>query len=166
MGVADAPFTHLDERGRARMVDVTAKQPTRRRALARCAVLTAAPLPEALAGGPDSPDVMVAARLAGVQAAKQTSQLIPLCHPIPLTDVEVELAIRPGRLEVAARTVVVVRTGVEMEALTACTVAGLTIVRALLGVDPGAQLSALTLWYKAGGRSGTWVRSPPAPPAP
>ena len=91
-------------------------------------------------------------------AAKQTARLIPLCHPIQLTHVTLDLVVEPGRVTISAETEVVERTGVEMEALTACLVAGLNVVCALLEADPWARIDELALWRKTGGRSGTWVR--------
>ncbi len=152
-------FPHLDEHGRAWMVDITGKEPTARRAVARAVVRTASDVSEALAVGPGDLDPVQAARVAGVQAAKRTSVLLPLCHPIRLTDVQVDVVPSEGRVDISAMTEVVDRTGVEMEALTACTVAGLTVVCALSPVDPAAYLDEVTLWLKEGGRSGRWERS-------
>jgi cyclic pyranopterin monophosphate synthase len=141
------------------MIDITGKQPTVRRAVARGTVRTASDVFEGLSAGPGDLDPLQAARVAGIQAAKQTSALIPLCHPIRLTDVQVDLTLSDGRVDISAMTEVVDRTGVEMEALTACMVAGLTIVCALGGTDPEAYLDEVTLWLKVGGRSGRWERS-------
>lgn len=149
-------FTHLDRHGHARMVDVTSKAVTSRRAVARAVVRTAAELPDALASC--DPDPLVAARVAGVQAAKRTAELIPLCHPLPVSRLQVEVQVRHQRIEIMAVAEVIERTGVEMEALTACAVTGLTLVAALQPVDPAAWLDQLTLWHKSGGRSGTWER--------
>jgi cyclic pyranopterin phosphate synthase len=152
-------FPHLDEHGRAWMIDITGKEPTVRRAVARGTVRSAADVFEALAVPPADLDPVQAARVAGVQAAKQTSALLPLCHPIRLTDVQVDVVPHHGRVDISAMTEVVDRTGVEMEALTACTMAGLTIVCALSKVDPEAYLDEVTLWLKEGGRSGRWERT-------
>ena len=141
------------------MIDITGKEPTVRRAVARGTVRTAADVFEALAARPGDLDPVQAARVAGVQAAKQTSALLPLCHPIRLTDVQVDVAPHQGRVDISAMTEVVDRTGVEMEALTACTMAGLTIVCVLCRTDPEAYLDEVTLWLKEGGRSGRWERS-------
>ena len=105
-------------------------------------------------------------RLAGIQAAKLTSTLIPLCHPLLIGDTAVEVTPAVGGVAVRAVATVSDRTGVEMEALTACTVAGLVLVQALLDDDPGASVEDLTLWRKSGGRSGEWERAPDgsAPP--
>jgi len=154
---AGAPFTHLDRHGHARMVDVTAKAVTARRAVARAVVTTAAEVATALAGC--DPDAIAAARVAGVQAAKRTAELIPLCHPLPVSRLSVDVAPGPHRIEITAVAEVLERTGVEMEALTACAVAGLSLVAALQPTDPGAELGELTLWHKSGGRSGTWERA-------
>ena len=152
-------FPHLDEHGRAWMIDITGKEPTVRRAVARGKVRTAIDVFEALAPGPGDLDPVQAARVAGIQAAKQTSSLIPLCHPIRIADVQVDVVLFGGGVDISAVTEVVNRTGVEMEALTACMVAGLTIVCALSGADPEAYLDGVTLWLKDGGRSGRWERS-------
>lgn len=149
-------LTHLDARGRARMVDITGKEVTARQAVARCLVCASADAVRAL---DEQPDVIPFARSAGIQAAKRTSELVPLCHPLALEDVDVRIEpAGPGALAVTATATVFDRTGVEMEALTACGVAGLCVVMSLLEVDPAARVDALTLWHKSGGRSGTWNR--------
>jgi cyclic pyranopterin phosphate synthase len=152
-------FPHLDEHGRAWMIDITGKEPTARRAVARATVRTTLDVCEALAMRPGDLDPIQAARVAGIQAAKQTSVLLPLCHPIRLTDVQVAVVPGERRVDISAMTEVVDRTGVEMEALTACTVAGLSIVCALSPGDPAAYLDEVALWLKVGGRSGRWERS-------
>jgi cyclic pyranopterin monophosphate synthase len=152
----EGSFTHLDEHGNARMVDVTAKAVTRRIAEARCNVVASEMALAAIADQMD--EVRGDARCAGLLAAKLTAQLIPLCHPLFLDHVEVHLAPVPGGFAVVATTAVDQRTGVEMEALAACGLAGLVLVAALLPHDPGARMDDLTLWQKSGGRSGTWVR--------
>jgi cyclic pyranopterin phosphate synthase len=154
-------LTHLDERGRARIVDVTAKPLTRRLAVARCAVVTTVDAVAALGAPRDGVDPVEAARVAGMQGAKQTSALIPLCHPIRIDSVSVEVEVFPHRIEITAVTEIVERTGVEMEALTACAVAGLTLVSSLLGRDPEVSIEELTLWHKSGGSSGEWQRTKP-----
>jgi cyclic pyranopterin phosphate synthase len=154
---APSGLTHLDEQGRARMVDVTAKPRTRRVAAARCVVSTRADVAAAL-GERDGVPVVEAARIAGIQAAKRTATLIPLCHAIRLDGVTVEVVPGAHRIDVSAVTEIIERTGVEMEALTACAVAGLTLVSALLEADPETSMGGLTLWHKSGGRSGTWQR--------
>ena len=160
-GLDAGSLTHIDEHGRAHMVDVTAKPLTRRVALARCAVVTAADATKVLGEGRDGLDPVEGARFAGIQAAKQTASLIPLCHPIRIDRVTVDVAVDVHRIEISAVTEIVERTGVEMEALTACAVAALSLVKALLHVDPEASMEELTLWHKSGGRSGNWERSGP-----
>ncbi len=154
-------LTHLDDQGRARMVDVTAKPLTRRLAVARCAVITKVDAVEALGDTRHRLDPVEAARVAGTQAAKQTSSLVPLCHSIRVDQVSVAVEISPHRIEITAITEIIERTGVEMEALTACAVAGLTLVCSLLELDPDVSMEELTLWHKSGGRSGEWHRSTP-----
>ena len=158
-GPAGDSLTHLDEHGRARMVDVMAKPLTRRVALARCAVVTVADAIKMLRESSDGLDAVEGARFAGIQAAKQTALLIPLCHPIRIDRVTVDVAVNVHKVEISAVTEIVERTGVEMEALTACAVAALTLVKALIHIDPEASIEELTLWHKSGGRSGDWERS-------
>jgi cyclic pyranopterin phosphate synthase len=160
---ADHPggLTHIDRHGVARMVDVTDKPLTRRVAMAKCAVVTEVDTSLALGASGEGIDVVEAARFAGTQAAKQTASLIPLCHPIRIDGVRVDVVVEPHRFEISAITEIVERTGVEMEALTACAVAALTLVKALSDLDPAASIEDLTLWHKSGGRSGNWVRSGP-----
>ncbi len=146
-------LTHLDDAGRARMVDVTAKEWTRRIAVARGRVVTRVDVADALSG-----DVVVQARVAGADAAKRAWDLIPLCHPIRLVDVDVTIDAVGNEVAIEATTEVFAPTGVEMEALTACSVAGLVLVGALRHRDPDAMLTGVGLWRKEGGRSGTWVR--------
>jgi cyclic pyranopterin monophosphate synthase len=160
-GRDDGSLTHIDEHGRARMVDVMAKPLTRRVALARCAVVTVADATKVLGEVPDDLDVVEGARFAGIQAAKQTALLIPICHPIRIDRVRVEVAVDVHRIEISAVTEIVERTGVEMEALTACAVAGFTLIKALIHADPEASVEELTLWHKSGGRSGDWLRNGP-----
>jgi cyclic pyranopterin phosphate synthase len=157
----DGGLTHIDEQGRARMVDVTQKPLTRRIALAKCVVVTDVGTAAALTAAEGGLDIVEAARFAGIQAAKQTAMLIPLCHPIRIDRVSVDVVVATHRFEVSATTEIVERTGVEMEALTACAVAALTLFHALLEVDPSASVEALTLWRKSGGRSGIWERTGP-----
>jgi cyclic pyranopterin phosphate synthase len=152
-----AELTHLDAGGRARMVDVGGKPDTERVAVAggrvRCS-----PEALALALGPDGPkgDVAGAARIAGILAAKRTAELIPLCHPLPLTHVTVDIDADPGLpgLRIRAEAHCVGRTGVEMEALTAVSVAALTIVDMIKSADRWCAIEAIGLLHKAGGRSG------------
>jgi cyclic pyranopterin phosphate synthase len=154
-------LTHLDASGRARMVDVGAKPATERRAVARATVRvrpeTAAAV---LAGEAPKGDVLGVARIAGIQAAKRTAELIPLCHPLPLSFVGVEGSVDAGAgtitLTAEARTTG--PTGVEMEALTAASVAALTIYDMVKGLERGAEISEVVLIAKSGGRSGAWRR--------
>jgi cyclic pyranopterin phosphate synthase len=153
-------LTHLDERGQARMVDVGEKPVTRREAVARGWVVMK---PETLllieSGGLPKGDVLATARLAGIMAAKRTSELIPLCHPLPLDAVAVEC--RPDEasnaVEITATVHVTARTGAEMEALTAVSLAALTIYDMCKAVDRGMHIEAVRLLRKSGGQSGTWV---------
>lgn len=154
-------LTHMDEHGHARMIDVTAKPLTRRVAVARGAVVTTVDARAALGDVRDGVDPVEAARVAGIQGAKLTSSLVPLCHSIRVDHVSVDVEVTSHRIEITAVTEIVERTGVEMEALTACAVAGLTLVCSLLELDPEASIEELTLWHKSGGRSGEWQRSGP-----
>ena len=142
-------LSHLDTRGRARMVDVSPKFPQIRRALAvgelRCAPATIRLL---RSGKTPKGDVLAAARIAGIQAAKQTSALIPLCHPLPLDSVHVELTLGRDRIRIEAEVRVHARTGVEMEALTAISVAALTLYDMLKGVDRGMVIQNIRLLAK------------------
>jgi cyclic pyranopterin monophosphate synthase len=154
-------LTHLDRRGRARMVDVSAKAVTAREAVARGEVTMR---PETLAalgaGAVAKGDALAVAKLAGIMAAKRTADLIPLCHPLPLSHVDVTLVPRPadGRVTIEARVRVEARTGVEMEALTAVAVAGLALYDMLKAIDREMTIGAVRLVRKAGGRSGTFTR--------
>jgi cyclic pyranopterin phosphate synthase len=154
--------THLDARGQARMVDVGDKATTDRRAVARGMVTmlpaTVARLRAGDARSSSKGDVLAVARIAGIQAAKRTPELIPLCHAIALTKVAVDLAIVDRGVAIEATADARDRTGVEMEALTAASVAALTIYDMLKGVDRGMRI-AVELAHKAGGKSGTWSRS-------
>ncbi|HTX00798.1 MAG TPA: cyclic pyranopterin monophosphate synthase MoaC [Acidimicrobiales bacterium] len=153
----DDGLTHLDERGKARMVDVTGKPVTLRRAVARCRVEVDSAVLGALTGHARG-ELVNAARNAGILAAKQTSRLVPLCHSIRVESVVVEITPRAGGFEVRSEARVHERTGVEMEALTACAAAALTVLAALRERDPTASIEDLTLWEKSGGRSGSWRR--------
>ena len=153
-------FTHLDAEGRARMVDVGDKAVTRRRAVARARVAMQAATAEALAAGTVAKgDVLAVARVAGIQAAKRTSELIPLCHPLMLSSVQVDLVPGPSWLDIEATAETVDRTGVEMEALTACAVAALTVYDMCKASDRSMQVESLGLLEKSGGRSGDWRRA-------
>ena len=157
--MAGEGFTHLDAEGRARMVDVGDKAVTRRRAVARARVAMQAVTAEALAAGTVAKgDVLAVARVAGIQAAKRTSELIPLCHPLMLSSVQVDLVLGPSWLDIEATAETVDRTGVEMEALTACAVAALTVYDMCKASDRSMQVESLGLLEKSGGRSGDWRR--------
>lgn len=152
-------FTHLDEQGHVHMVDVGGKPVTQRTAVAEAFVRMAEPTRARLFAG-DLPkgDALAAARVAGIMGAKRTAELIPLCHPISITSVGVEVSRHDegARIEAVVRTQD--RTGVEMEAMTAVSVAALTIYDMVKGVDRGAQLTDVRLVSKSGGRSGEWRR--------
>ena len=153
-------LTHTDENGKAHMVDVSHKSSTERTAVAR-AVLKMKPetLRLILAGEVKKGDVFTCARIAGIQGAKRTAELIPLCHPIPLSQVLVELqALPPDRVEVTATVKCIWLTGVEMEALTAASVAALTVYDMCKAVDRGMEVVSIALLQKSGGRSGEYVR--------
>ncbi|MBI3756345.1 MAG: cyclic pyranopterin monophosphate synthase MoaC [Deltaproteobacteria bacterium] len=154
-------LSHLDSQGRARMVDVAAKQVTVREAVATGVVRIQ---PQVLAlimtGQMPKGDVLAAARIAGIMAAKKTSELIPLCHPLPLASVKVEFTPdeAAGTIVIEARVKVEAKTGVEMEALTAVSVAALTIYDMCKAVDKGIMISDICLQKKTGGKSGVYVR--------
>ena len=154
-------LTHLDSAGNARMVDVGDKASTERRAVAR-AVVRVTPETAALvqAGNAPKGDVLGVARIAGIQAAKRTSELIPLCHPLALSFVGVEGSIdaQRGEIELIAEARTTGPTGVEMEALTAASVAALTVYDMVKGVQRGAEIASVALHEKSGGRSGEWRR--------
>ena len=155
----DGGFSHLDAEGRARMVDVGDKGETRRRAVARAKVAMSSETVAALSEGVvPKGDVMAVARLAGIQAAKRTSELVPLCHPVSLTSVTVDLSLGGASVEVEASAETVGRTGVEMEALTACAIAALTVYDMCKSLDRSITIEGLALWEKSGGRSGHWRR--------
>ena len=149
-------LTHLDDRGRARMVDVGEKPVTARVATAQARVRMGADALAALAQGAPKGDVLAVARVAGIQAAKRTGDLIPLCHPLPLDGVSVDIATLADGVRIQATARCTGRTGVEMEALTAATVAALTIYDMLKSVDRGMVIEDVRLLAKSGGRSGEW----------
>ncbi len=150
-------LTHVDARGEARMVDVGAKPATQRRAVAR-GLLRLSPATLALVqdGATPKGDVLAAARLAGIMAAKRTSELIPLTHPLPITHAAVALSIERDGIAIEATIATDAKTGVEMEALTAVSVAGLTLYDMLKSVERGASLTDVRLVEKTGGKSGTF----------
>ena len=151
-------FSHLDEQGAARMVDVSDREVTDRASTAAGFV---ALRPETVAAIRDSAvpkgDVLSTARLAGIMAAKRTSELIPMCHPIAITFADVSLRVVDTGIEIEADVRIKDRTGVEMEALTAVSVAGLTIIDMVKSMDPGATITNIRVLKKSGGRSGVWT---------
>lgn len=155
-----ARLSHVDDRGRARMVDVGAKAVTERVAVAAATVrMQPATLRLIRSGGIGKGEVLAVARIAGIMAAKRTSEIIPLCHPLAIEVAGIDFRPRPGgRLEIQARVRVSGKTGVEMEALTAVTAASLTVYDMCKAVDRGMTITDVELLEKRGGRSGTWVR--------
>jgi cyclic pyranopterin monophosphate synthase len=152
-------FSHFDVRGQAAMVDVGAKPVTERTATARARVVML-PATAALirSGGAKKGDVLGVARIAGIMAAKRTSDLIPLCHPLPISAVSLDLTVAEDAVEIAATVKTTGQTGVEMEALTAATVAALTVYDMCKSVDLGMHIEAVRLTHKAGGKSGEFVQ--------
>lgn len=147
------------------MVDVAAKPETEREARAECVVHCGAEAIAALTGGKlPKGDALQVARVAGIMAAKRTPDLIPLCHPLPISSVEVDFGVDKAQIRVLATVRVTGRTGVEMEALTAAAVAGLTLIDMLKAIEKGIELE-VRLLTKSGGRSGTWRRQEPEPKA-
>ena len=159
--MSETRLTHLDEDGAARMVDVGDKPESRRRARAEAAVRMSPDAARAVERG-DAPkgDVLGTARIAGIGAAKRTGELIPLAHPLALDHVDIEAAVDAGRgvVTLTAEAAVTARTGVEMEAMTACAVAALTVYDMVKGVDRGVTIERVELVHKSGGRSGEWNR--------
>ncbi len=154
-------FTHFDDQGNARMVDVSDKEVTERSATAQASVfMQPETLQLILSGGVKKGDVLQVARLAGIMAAKRTSDLIPLCHPLGLDAVEVDLACDPERsaVDISATCRIKSRTGVEMEALTAASVAALTVYDMCKAVDRAMRITDLRLTHKAGGKSGEFTQ--------
>lgn len=161
--MTDSPLTHLNDRGEARMVDVTAKDVTTREATARCRVSVSDEVAALLAAG-EMPkgDALAVARIAAIQATKRTPDLIPLCHPIAVHGVDVDVALHNDGdgafVEILATVRTADRTGVEMEALTAAAVGGLAVIDMVKGKDRTAAIGDVVLLEKKGGRSGHWVR--------
>jgi cyclic pyranopterin phosphate synthase len=160
-------LTHVDRGGRPRMVDVSDKPPTARRAVAEAEVTVEQDtISLVVDGGGPKGDVLTVAEIAGVMGGKRTAELIPLCHPIPLTDLVVE--VRPdraaGALRIRATAATVAATGVEMEALTAASIAALTVYDMVKGVDRSAEIRHVRLVEKTGGKSGEWRREPDEEP--
>lgn len=152
-------FSHLDERGAARMVDVSGKDITSRTATAVGRVDVSAEVVSLLRGdGVPKGDALAVARIAGIQAAKRTPDLVPLCHPIAIHGVDVDFAVAADHVDVRAVVRTADRTGVEMEALTCVVVAGLALIDMVKGVDPRASINAVEVVEKTGGSSGTWRR--------
>ncbi|NPA48401.1 MAG: cyclic pyranopterin monophosphate synthase MoaC [Thermodesulfobacteria bacterium] len=153
-------FTHLTEDGQATMVDVSEKKPTAREAVARGRVLLGEKVFQAVCDqNLPKGDLFAVARVAGIMAAKKTSSLIPLCHPLPLTKVEVNFELQPEdkALLIEARAKTVAQTGVEMEALVAVSVAALTVYDMCKGIDKGLRITDIRLVKKTGGKSGTII---------
>ncbi len=152
-------LTHVDERGAARMVDVTAKAVTVRTATANGRVLVSAEVVALLRGeGVPKGDALATARIAGIQGAKRTPELIPLCHPLALHAVTVDVEVTDDSVEITATVRTADRTGVEMEALTAVSVAALTVIDMVKAVDKTAEIASVRLLTKTGGKSGDWAR--------
>jgi cyclic pyranopterin phosphate synthase len=152
-------LTHVDESGAARMVDVSGKDVTDRQAVATGRVLVSPRVIELLRGeGVPKGDALAVARLAGIMGAKQTPALIPLCHPLAISSVTVDLAVADDGVDITATVRTTDRTGVEMEALTAVTVAALTVIAMVKAVDKGAVITDVRVESKTGGKSGDWRR--------
>ena len=152
-------LTHVDEAGAARMVDVSDKAVTTRTATASGRVLVSATVVELLRGdGVPKGDALAVARLAGIMGAKQTPALIPLCHPLAISGVTVDLVVGDESVDIVARVSTTERTGVEMEALTAVSVAALTVIDMVKAVDKGAVITDVRVETKTGGKSGDWSR--------
>ena len=152
-------FTHIDESGAARMVDVSGKEVTARSATATGRVLVSAEVVRLLrAGGVPKGDAIAVARIAGIQAAKRTPDLVPLCHPIAVHGVDVALQVDDDAVAISATVRTADRTGVEMEALTCVAVAGLALIDMVKAVDPSATITDVRVERKTGGSSGDWRR--------
>lgn len=159
-GSGGAALSHLNRRGHARMVDVSEKPVTRRRAVATAELrVKPATLKAIQDGSVPKGDVFAVSRVAGIQAAKRCGELIPLCHPLPIDSVEIDITTaRPDRIRISAVVGVSGRTGVEMEALTAASVAALTIYDMCKAIDRSIEIGPIRLEEKSGGRSGAWRR--------
>jgi cyclic pyranopterin phosphate synthase len=157
--VTEPQLTHVDSAGAARMVDVSGKEITARQAVAVGTVITTAEVVDLLrSDGLPKGDALSVARIAGIMGAKKTPDLIPLCHPIALHSVSVELAVRDDRVDISATTRTADRTGVEMEALTAVAAAGLALIDMIKAVDPAASIEGIKVLRKEGGKTGSWQR--------
>ncbi|MEN2419794.1 cyclic pyranopterin monophosphate synthase MoaC [Streptomyces rimosus] len=160
MSSGQQDLTHLDASGAARMVDVSGKDVTARTARASGRVLVAPRVIELLRGeGVPKGDALATARIAGIMGAKRTPDLIPLCHPLAVSGVEVDLHVADDAVEITATVRTTDRTGVEMEALTAVSVAALTVIDMVKAVDKGAAVTDVRVEEKTGGKSGSWSRS-------
>jgi cyclic pyranopterin phosphate synthase len=158
--MTEQEFTHLNSRGEARMVDISPKEPTLRKALAKAQISMSEETLKSLTQGTIvKGDVFAIARVAGIQAAKKTSELIPLCHPLMLNTVEINFDINENNVSIEAIATTLSQTGVEMEALTACSIAALTIYDMCKSADKGMVISDLALWEKTGGKSGPYKRT-------
>ncbi|MGP3989540.1 cyclic pyranopterin monophosphate synthase MoaC [Streptomyces sp. 3N207] len=154
-------LTHVDASGAARMVDVSEKDVTARTARATGRVLVSPQVVALLRGeGMPKGDALATARIAGIMGAKKTPELIPLCHPLAVSGVKVDLTVADDAVEIAARVKTTDRTGVEMEALTAVTVAALTVIDMVKAVDKSAAITDVRVEEKTGGKSGDWTRRP------
>jgi cyclic pyranopterin phosphate synthase len=159
MSSPDERLTHVDETGAARMVDVSAKGVTHRQAVATGRVRVSPAVVGLLRGeGVPKGDALGVARVAGIMAAKRTPDLVPLCHPLAISGVTVDLVVADDAVEITATVRTTDRTGVEMEALTAVSVAGLTVVDMVKAVDKAAVITDIRVESKTGGKSGDWVR--------
>jgi cyclic pyranopterin phosphate synthase len=157
--MAEPRLTHVDEAGAARMVDVSDKDVSAREATASGRVLVSPTVVALLRGeGVPKGDALAVARLAGIMGAKQTPSLVPLCHPLAISGVTVDLAVTDDSVDITATVRTTDRTGVEMEALTAVSVAALTVVDMVKAVDKAAVITDVRVEAKSGGRSGTWAR--------
>jgi cyclic pyranopterin phosphate synthase len=158
--VADSHLTHVDAKGDARMVDVSGKDITIRRAVAAGTVTTTTDVIDLLRSDSlPKGDALATARIAGIMGAKRTPDLVPLCHPIALHGVTVELTLSEAAIDIKVVVRTADRTGVEMEALTAVAVSGLALIDMIKAVDPAASLDSVRVLRKEGGKTGTWTRS-------
>ena len=164
--MSEPRLTHVDASGAARMVDVSGKDVTVRTATATGRVRVSPDVVALLRGaGVPKGDALAVARIAGIQAAKRTPDLVPLCHPIAIHGVEVDLVVSDDGVDISATVRTADRTGVEMEALTCVAVAGLTLVDMVKAVDRAATITDVQVVHKSGGRSGEWRRTADGPPA-
>ena len=155
---ATGKLTHIDDDGAARMVDVSAKAETKREAVAEGRILIASPALDAIrAGSVKKGDVLAVARIAGIMAAKKTAELIPLCHPLPISGVTLDLELEADGIRATARVVTTYTTGIEMEAMTAVSVALLTVYDMAKALDRGMRIEGIRLLSKTGGKSGDWT---------